>query len=48
MNTLTAVDRPDREAAPSPREVHLVDELPKTVNGKIRRTELRARLRDAT
>jgi acetyl-CoA synthetase len=28
-----------------PREVHFVDELPKTVSGKIRRTELRDRLR---
>ena len=28
-----------------PREVYFVDELPKTVSGKIRRTELRARLR---
>jgi acetyl-CoA synthetase len=28
-----------------PREVHFVDELPKTVSGKIRRTELRGRLR---
>jgi acyl-coenzyme A synthetase/AMP-(fatty) acid ligase len=28
-----------------PREIHFVDELPKTVSGKIRRTELRARLR---
>jgi acyl-coenzyme A synthetase/AMP-(fatty) acid ligase len=29
-----------------PREVHFVDELPKTVSGKIRRSELRQRLRD--
>jgi acetyl-CoA synthetase len=29
-----------------PREVHFVDELPKTVSGKIRRTELRGWLRD--
>ncbi len=29
-----------------PRELHFVDELPKTVSGKIRRTELRQRLRD--
>ncbi|MCW3065957.1 MAG: AMP-binding protein [Solirubrobacterales bacterium] len=28
-----------------PREVHFVDELPKTVSGKIRRSELRTRLR---
>ena len=28
-----------------PREIHFVDELPKTVSGKIRRTELRERLR---
>jgi acetyl-CoA synthetase len=28
-----------------PREVHFVDELPKTVSGKIRRSELRERLR---
>jgi acyl-coenzyme A synthetase/AMP-(fatty) acid ligase len=28
-----------------PREIHFVDELPKTVSGKIRRTELRDRLR---
>ncbi|MFA4926921.1 MAG: AMP-binding protein [Patulibacter sp.] len=28
-----------------PREVHFVDELPKTVSGKIRRVELRERLR---
>lgn len=28
-----------------PREIHFVDELPKTVSGKIRRTELRAGLR---
>src|SRR5919198_6169083 len=30
-----------------PREIHFVDELPKTVSGKIRRTELRDRLRDS-
>jgi len=29
-----------------PREVYFVDELPKTVSGKIRRTELRGRLRE--
>jgi acetyl-CoA synthetase len=29
-----------------PREVHFVDELPKTVSGKIRRTELRGWLLD--
>jgi acetyl-CoA synthetase len=29
-----------------PREVHFVDELPKTVSGKIRRTELRQLLRE--
>jgi acetyl-CoA synthetase len=29
-----------------PREVHFVDELPKTVSGKIRRVELRGRLAD--
>ena len=29
-----------------PREIHFVTELPKTVSGKIRRSELRARLRD--
>jgi acetyl-CoA synthetase len=29
-----------------PREVHFVDELPKTVSGKIRRSELRGWLRD--
>ncbi|HEY0408725.1 MAG TPA: AMP-binding protein [Candidatus Dormibacteraeota bacterium] len=29
-----------------PREVHFVSELPKTVSGKIRRTELRQRLRE--
>jgi acetyl-CoA synthetase len=29
-----------------PRELHFVEELPKTVSGKIRRTELRQRLRD--
>lgn len=28
-----------------PREVHFVEDLPKTVSGKIRRTELRDRLR---
>jgi len=28
-----------------PREIHFVDELPKTVSGKIRRSELRERLR---
>ncbi|MGA2925187.1 MAG: AMP-binding protein [Solirubrobacteraceae bacterium] len=28
-----------------PREVHFVDELPKTISGKIRRSELRAQLR---
>lgn len=31
-----------------PRLVYFVDELPKTVSGKIRRTELRARLREAS
>jgi acetyl-CoA synthetase len=31
-----------------PREVHFVAELPKTVSGKIRRSELRARLRGAS
>ncbi|WP_026912684.1 acyl-CoA synthetase [Patulibacter minatonensis] len=30
-----------------PREIHFVEELPKTISGKIRRTELRDRLRDA-
>jgi acetyl-CoA synthetase len=30
-----------------PREIHFVTELPKTVSGKIRRAELRQRLRDA-
>jgi acetyl-CoA synthetase len=30
-----------------PREVHFAEELPKTVSGKIRRTELRERLRQA-
>lgn len=29
-----------------PREIHFVSELPKTVSGKIRRTELRDWLRD--
>jgi acetyl-CoA synthetase len=29
-----------------PREIHYVEELPKTVSGKIRRTELRQRLRE--
>jgi acyl-coenzyme A synthetase/AMP-(fatty) acid ligase len=29
-----------------PREIYFVEELPKTVSGKIRRTELRQRLRD--
>ncbi len=29
-----------------PREIHFVDELPKTVSGKIRRVELRGRLAD--
>jgi acetyl-CoA synthetase len=29
-----------------PREIHFVDELPKTVSGKIRRSELRTWLRD--
>jgi acyl-coenzyme A synthetase/AMP-(fatty) acid ligase len=29
-----------------PREIHFVDGLPKTVSGKIRRSELRERLRD--
>ncbi len=28
-----------------PREIHFVEELPKTISGKIRRSELRARLR---
>lgn len=28
-----------------PREIHFVDDLPKTISGKIRRTELRAKLR---
>jgi acetyl-CoA synthetase len=31
-----------------PREIHFVTELPKTVSGKIRRSELRERLRSAT
>ena len=31
-----------------PREIHFVDELPKTVSGKIRRSELRERLRTAS
>jgi acetyl-CoA synthetase len=31
-----------------PREIHFVAELPKTVSGKIRRSELRARLRGAS
>jgi acetyl-CoA synthetase len=29
-----------------PREIHFVEELPKTVSGKIRRSELRQRLKD--
>jgi acyl-coenzyme A synthetase/AMP-(fatty) acid ligase len=41
-------DHVKRTTAPYkyPREVHFVDELPKTVSGKIRRTELRQRLRE--
>jgi acetyl-CoA synthetase len=31
-----------------PREIHFVDELPKTVSGKIRRSELRQQLQDGT
>lgn len=31
-----------------PREIHFVQELPKTISGKIRRGELRQRLRDGT
>jgi acetyl-CoA synthetase len=31
-----------------PREIHFVEELPKTVSGKIRRSELRERLRSGT
>jgi len=31
-----------------PREIHYVSELPKTISGKIRRSELRRRLRDET
>ena len=40
-------DHVKRTTAPYkyPREVHFVDELPKTVSGKIRRSELRERLR---
>ncbi len=30
-----------------PREIHFVEELPKTISGKIRRSELRRRLREA-
>jgi acetyl-CoA synthetase len=30
-----------------PREIHYVEELPKTISGKIRRSELRRRLREA-
>ncbi|HKD68198.1 MAG TPA: hypothetical protein VKB84_15235 [Candidatus Binataceae bacterium] len=30
-----------------PREIHFVGELPKTISGKIRRSELRRQLRDA-
>jgi acyl-coenzyme A synthetase/AMP-(fatty) acid ligase len=30
-----------------PREIHFVSELPKTVSGKIRRSELRERLRSS-
>jgi acetyl-CoA synthetase len=30
-----------------PREIHFVDDLPKTVSGKIRRSELRQRLRES-
>jgi acetyl-CoA synthetase len=41
-------DHVKRTTAPYkyPREVHFVDELPKTVSGKIRRTELRDWLKD--
>ncbi len=31
-----------------PREIHFVEELPKTISGKIRRSELRRQLRDET
>jgi acetyl-CoA synthetase len=31
-----------------PREIHFVDELPKTISGKIRRSELREQLRSGT
>jgi acetyl-CoA synthetase len=31
-----------------PREIHFVEELPKTISGKIRRSELRRQLRDGT
>jgi acyl-coenzyme A synthetase/AMP-(fatty) acid ligase len=41
-------DSVKRSTAPYkyPREIHFVDELPKTVSGKIRRTELRGWLLD--
>jgi acyl-coenzyme A synthetase/AMP-(fatty) acid ligase len=41
-------DAVKRSTAPYkyPREIHFVDELPKTVSGKIRRTELRGWLLD--
>ena len=29
-----------------PREIHYVEELPKTISGKIRRSELRCQLHD--
>jgi acyl-coenzyme A synthetase/AMP-(fatty) acid ligase len=40
-------DHVKRTTAPYkyPREVHFVDELPKTISGKIRRTELRSQLK---
>ena len=31
-----------------PREIHYVEELPKTISGKIRRSELRRQLRDGS
>ena len=31
-----------------PREIHFVNELPKTISGKIRRSELREQLRSGT
>jgi acetyl-CoA synthetase len=42
---ITGIRQTGKHRYKYPREIHFVEELPKTISGKIRRSELRAELR---